>query len=289
MIWNEPWGSHVSQDVSPLSRRQKLELLSQTLRTFRLTDDDGLAELFLEPNLPTVAHVTRYIRSRAILLPPSITPKFLAEQILSAFREAKPRSTQAEVQSLRILFLAANPTTTTALDLEEELRSLELELRGTTFRDSITLVARSAVRPDDLVRYVREERPHVIHFSGHGSKDGIILRNDAGSDHAVEGHQLERFLRGRGVEMVVLNACHSQSQAVAALGAVRAVVGTTDAVDDEAARRFTVAFYRSVGNGLSIQEAFRDATDAVALHGLDDVFHADGDLDFVLANPGRRR
>jgi len=221
-------------------------------------------------------------------LPPGITPSFLADQILSAFREAKPRSSQTEVESLRILFLAANPTTTSRLDLEEELRSLELELKGTDFRDSIRLVARNAVRPDDLIRYVREETPNVIHFSGHGSEDGITLRNDAGEDHAVEGHQLERFLRDRGVELVVLNSCYSESQAVAVRGAVRAVVGTTEVVEDEAARRFTVAFYRSVGNGLSIREAFRDGTDAVALHGLNDVFHADGDLDFVLAEPRGR-
>ena len=266
-----------------------MELLSKTLRTFRLTDDDDLAELFLGPKLPTVARVTRYIRSKAILLPPSITPSFLADQILSAFRDAKPRSSQTEVESLRILFLAANPTTTSRLDLEEELRSLELELKSTNFRDSVRLVARHAVRPDDLVRYVREENPNVIHFSGHGSKNGIVLRNDAGSDHAVEGQQLERFLRSRGIEIVVLNACYSESQAVAVRCAVRAVVGTTDVVEDEAARRFTIAFYRSVGNGLSIREAFRDGTDAVALHGLNDVFHADGDLDFALAGADRRR
>jgi hypothetical protein len=159
--------------------------------------------------------------------------------------------------------------------LEEELRSLDLELKGVKYRDSIRLTARHAVRPDDLIRYVRDDKPN-------GSVDGIILRNDSGSHHAVNGSLLERFLHGRGVEMVVLNACYSESQAVAVRSAVKVVVGTTDAVEDEAARRFTVAFYRSVGNGLSIGEAYRDGTDAVALHGLTDVFHAYGNMDFAL-------
>jgi CHAT domain-containing protein len=207
----------------------------------------------------------------------------MADQILSAFRAAKPSLEQSDkVAARRILFLAANPTTTSPLDLEEELRSLELELRGTKFRDSISLVARHAVRPDDLIRYVRDENPSVIHFSGHGSTTGIILRNDAGGDHLLEGPQLKRFLRGRGVDLVVLNACYSEHQADSIRSAVKAVVGTTDAVEDEAARRFTAAFYRSLGNGLSVREAFRDGTDAVALHGLTDVFHTDGDLDLVL-------
>lgn len=215
------------------------------------------------------------------MLPPSITADFLAEQILSAFRTAKP---SPGTDSMRILFLAANPMTTSRLDLEEELRGLESELRGTTFRHSIKLVARHAVRPDDLVRYVRDENPNVIHFSGHGSASGIILRNDSGTDHSVSGPQLRKFLQGRGVDIVVLNACYSKHQARPILSAVKAVVGTTDAVEDEAARRFTAAFYRSLGNGLSVREAFRDGTDAVLLHGLPDVFHSDGDLDLVLVN-----
>ena len=65
---------------------------------------------------------------------------------------------------------------------------------------------------------------------------------------------------------------------------MKTVVGTTDAVGDEAARRFTVAFYRSLGNGLSVREAFRDGSDAVALHGLVDVFNSGGNLELVLVS-----
>jgi hypothetical protein len=185
---------------------------------------------------------------------------------------------------MRILFLAANPSKTSRLDLEEELRSLEDELRGVKFRDSIALIARHAVRPDDLVRFVRAENPNVIHFSGHGSTAGIILRDDDGGFKAIAGVTLRRFLTGRGVDLVVLNACYSKDQADAVLGAVNTVIGTTDAVEDEAARRFTVAFYRSLGDGLPVREAFRDGGDAVALHGLNDVFHGGGDLDLVLVS-----
>jgi hypothetical protein len=52
----------------------------------------------------------------------------------------------------RILFLASNPQTTSPLDLAEELRGLEHELRAIEFRKDVTLIARHAVRPDDLVR-----------------------------------------------------------------------------------------------------------------------------------------
>lgn len=187
-----------------------------------------------------------------------------------------------EVCEMRILFLAANPMTTSSLDLEEELRSLQVELRGATHRDKISCVAFHAVRPDDLIRHVRDAKPNVIHFSGHGDLSGIVLREDSGKDTVVSGSALERFLKDRGVELVVLNSCYSEHQASSIKNSVNTVVGTTDAVDDEAARRFTAAFYRALGNGLSIQEAFRDGGDAVELHGLVDVFHCDGDLNQTL-------
>lgn len=182
---------------------------------------------------------------------------------------------------MKILFLAANPSKTSRLDLEEELRGLELELNGVAFRNQIELISRHAVRPDDLLRYVREDRPTVIHFSGHGSSEGIILRSDDGGFKAVTGASLRRFLEGRGVELVVLNACYSQNQADEIKQVVKAVVGTSDVVEDEAARRFTIAFYRTLGNGLAIQDAFRDGGDVVALYGLKDVFYSSGKLDHV--------
>lgn len=256
-----------------------MQLLSKTLRTFHLTDEAGLSELFLRPELPVKAAIARRLRTSGVLLPPSITPDFLAEHLVSVFVAARSNSISDE-GSMSILFLAANPINTSHLDLEEELRGVKL-------RDSIRLVAKHAVRPDDLVRHVREENPNVIHFSGHGSTTGIALRDDTGGHRDVEGAQLERFLRGRGVELVVLNSCYSKHQADPILAAVKAVVGTTDAVDDEAALRFTSAFYRSLGDGYTVREAFRDATDAVALHGLPDVFHCDGDMDLVLvSDPG---
>lgn len=185
-------------------------------------------------------------------------------------------------RGMRILFLAANPSETSPLDLEEELRGLEEALRGVRFRDSITMLAGHAVRPDDLVRLVRREGPNVVHFSGHGSAEGIILRTDTGGFQVIGDNNLRQFLDGRGVQLVVLNACYSRHQADAILSAAEAVVGTTDAVGDEAARRFTVAFYRSLGDGLSIRDAFRDGCDAVALHGLSDVFYSAGKLSLRL-------
>jgi hypothetical protein len=95
---------------------------------------------------------------------------------------------------LKILFMATNPRETTQLDLEEELRAITLELRGTRYRERIELSARHAVRADDLLRYIRGDAPDVLHFSGHGTTEGIVLRDDAGGYRVVRGEALCRLL-----------------------------------------------------------------------------------------------
>jgi len=187
---------------------------------------------------------------------------------------------------MRILFLSANPVRVATLDLEEELRNLELQLGAVKHRDQISLIAKHAVQPDDLVRHVRTEKPTVVHFTGHGTEDGIILRNDQGSYQPVSGDSLRQFFKDRGVELVVLNSCVSGLQAEAIVSAVPMVIGTTGALDDEAARRFTAAFYRTLGGGDTVKEAFRDGQDAVALHGKDNVFLSLGNLGRALCFEG---
>ncbi len=186
----------------------------------------------------------------------------------------------------KILFLAANPTQTTRLDLEEELRAIEIELRGTKYRDHIAFVAGHAVRPDDLVRLVRAEEPNIIHFSGHGATDGILLRGERDGYHIVRGSALARLLIGRGVQIVVLNSCFSMEQANALSSTVHTVVGTTKEVGDEAARHFSVAFYRTLGDGHTIAAAVRDGGDALIVYGLENVYKVIGNTDSTPLGPG---
>ena len=195
----------------------------------------------------------------------------------------EPRASEQPVSSrkgMRILFLAANPLELRALDLEAEERNLREVLKTTIHRGSIEIVTRLGVQPDDLISDAREHKPNIIHFSGHATKAGIILRNDKGEFLEVSGPVLKQFLEGRGIDLVVLNSCFTQAQAHTIQDAVKTVVGTTELVSDEAARKFTVMFYKSLGNGLPISEAFRDARDAVVLNKLKDVFQHSGNLNY---------
>ena len=78
----------------------------------------------------------------------------------------------------RILFLAANPAGS-QLQLDVESKAIEQRIRATDFRDSLELVTKWAVSPDDLLEYLNEYRPHVVHFSGHGTEEEQIILVDA--------------------------------------------------------------------------------------------------------------
>ncbi|HEV2992603.1 MAG TPA: CHAT domain-containing protein [Candidatus Angelobacter sp.] len=212
---------------------------------------------------------------------PDNSTGFAARETWAGSEHKAPELPVINRKGMKILFLAASPLEWPMLDLEAEENALREVIESTKYRESIEVVTRLGIQPDKLVPYVREHQPNIIHFSGHGTTGGLIVRNDRGKFQAVSGEDLSQFLEDRGVDLVVLNACYSQPHADAICSAVKAVVGTTQAVTDEAARKFTVAFYRSLGNGLPVEQASRDARDTLRLLRLEYVFQNRGDLSYT--------
>ena len=80
----------------------------------------------------------------------------------------QPSQTGAATKRHVILFLAANPPGTLRLSLDEEAHSVHVELRRSGYRDRFDFVTRWATEPLDLLRELREMKPTVVHFAGHG-------------------------------------------------------------------------------------------------------------------------
>lgn len=171
-----------------------------------------------------------------------------------------------------ILFLASNPTTD-RLALDEEARDIEQKIRASQHRDSLFLKTRWAVRTDDLLQALNQDRPTVVHFSGHGSgTSGIVLHAEAGGLQLVGAAALEHLFRTLkdDIRLVVLNACYSVEQATALVRVIDCVVGMNDSVGDDAARTFSASFYRALGFGRNVRNAFDQGVAAIKLDGLHD-------------------
>jgi hypothetical protein len=177
------------------------------------------------------------------------------------------------MEKIKILFLAANPTTTTPLRLDEEVRAITQKIRASEYRDSLSLISSWAVRADDLIQLLNEHKPHIVHFSGHGSRAGeIILVNDNGQPHSVSAVAIKSLFKTLrdNVRIVVLNACFSHSQANAITEVIDCAVGMSTAISDKAATIFAASFYRAIGFGRSVQEAFEQAVVALMLEGINE-------------------
>ena len=159
-----------------------------------------------------------------------------------------------------ILFLSADPSDAVRLRLGQEQREIHEKLRLAQMRDQFVLEVRSSVRPGDMVQALLDTRPRIVHFSGHGTDIGqICLENEAGEIHPVDAPALEELFRlvKSNVECVVLNACYSITQARVIAKHIDFVIGMSREIGDEAAINFSAGFYRALGAGSTVEEAFR--------------------------------
>jgi hypothetical protein len=187
---------------------------------------------------------------------------------------------------LTVLFFAADPYSNTGdvprLLLDEDVRAIRAKVRSSEFRDRLVFDVRWAARPDDLIQAFNETPPHVVHFSGHGRSEGLVLVGDDGRPRIVSVDALVHLfgIFGRGVRVVVLSACYSYAQAAAIARTVECVIGTRGPLYDQAAITFNASFYRGIAFGRSVGESFEQAKLALLLE------HPDAACPELLARDG---
>lgn len=179
------------------------------------------------------------------------------------------------MDKVKTLFLAAYPDAS-PLKLDEEIREITQKIRASEYRDTLELISAWAVRPDDLLQKLNEHKPFIVHFSGHGSQSGEIILID---ENLVNGNRVPKAvsptamkalfqaLKGN-VRVVLLNACYSQIQAEAIRDVIDCVIGMNAAIGDQAAITFAASFYRALGFGSSVREAFEQGKVALLLAGI---------------------
>jgi serine/threonine protein kinase len=176
--------------------------------------------------------------------------------------------------AIKILFLAANPTTTTRLALDVEAREIAEKVRDSRHREAFRFEQRWAVTPSDLQHALLDVRPDIVHFAGHAaSGEGLIFDSGRQGASPVGTEALASLFsivnrNAHRVRIVVLNACDSQNQAQALCQYVDCVIGMSASIPDDAAIIFAAAFYRALGFGTSVSDAFDLARNALQLANL---------------------
>jgi CHAT domain len=172
-------------------------------------------------------------------------------------------------KAIKILALSANPVNTDHLRLDVEVRGIKEELERAQYRDRFDFINEGAVRVDDLSRAILKHKPDIVHFSGHGTEQGLVLEDDSGKMQLVSTESLSRLFKwGRNtVKCVFLNACYSKAQAEAIHQNIGCVIGMNQAIGDRTAIRFAAKFYQALVDGEAFQSAYEYACTALDLSG----------------------
>jgi hypothetical protein len=177
------------------------------------------------------------------------------DRLISSAREAE------KISRKTILFLAADPSDATRLRLGEEFREINDSLRKAQMREAFRLaLPQLSVRPPDISQAILDEKPRIIHFSGHGMSSGELCFEDAtGGMQTVQADALAALfeLVANEIECVILNACYSAIQAHEITKHIDYVIGMNEAIGDKAAISFAIGFYQALGAGRSIEDAYR--------------------------------
>lgn len=261
-----------------IAERDFEEWMKHTGHLWEVGDHARMADVLVERRWNSAAKAFRWSWKRELKLVAWHARELLSwfDRFWSAPEGASdlPKGEQGSMSSaqVKVLFLAANPGSSTRLALDEEARAIEEKVRDSKHRDLVIVRTRWAVRPGDLQQAFLEDEPTVVHFSGHGGGDvGIVLAGGDPSEESLVGADaladLFRVLKD-GIRVVVLNACFSEVQAKTIVEQIDFVVGMGDSIGDEAARVFSAAFYRGLAFGRTVRSAFELGINELKLAGL---------------------
>ncbi len=117
----------------------------------------------------------------------------------------------------------------------------------------------------------------ILHFSGHGSKDSLVFQTLERRNLQAPNEPLADFFgKYKNLRLVFLNACYTKGLAEHLLGYdIPAIIGTSQAVLDEVATKFSLRFYKGMLRGYSLRRAFEEAKNQVEIEyaeGINGVF-----------------
>jgi hypothetical protein len=176
----------------------------------------------------------------------------------------------------KILFLASNPKNLSYLDLNKEYSEVSERLKENISTYKLTF---AKVNSKNFNELIYQHRPLIIHFSGHGTKNGletlpnergimrrdiktpsIILPDSNGNGVAIKEKTLyDLFSKCKNdfdLKLIFFNSCHTDTQAIKISELGIYVIGMDKAVFDSTSIEFATSFYHHLSNGEDIETAF---------------------------------
>ncbi|MEU8312672.1 hypothetical protein [Micromonospora sp. NPDC048887] len=188
----------------------------------------------------------------------------MSEQVLRALSAPK-------AEKLRILMLGASSEGD--LRVTREHTRIRRAVEAALHCDQVEIDVRLSATTQDLQDGIAKFRPHIVHFSGHGSERLISFEEDVDHFHVGVVVTASAFASAcRATDspptLIVFNACKSAGTADALVERFAPLaIGMTDSIEDGDALNYAAALYSSVANGHSVNSAHLAGRASIELSG----------------------
>lgn len=176
----------------------------------------------------------------------------------------------------RLLILLPSPRGTIPSESAAEASALRDALLRSTYGRSFEIRELSFVTADSLRNAIKDTRPHAVHIATHGERTSLEIQNERGeianllpqdfADIIRQAHRAARRSANDSILLITLSACFSDQYALALMPIASCAVGMTGLVECKNAIAYFTAFYKTLGDGQSVAEAFSVAGTNLSVH-----------------------
>jgi hypothetical protein len=174
----------------------------------------------------------------------------------------------AQQANRKVLICYSNPLDTPRLRLDWEYRAIEMILQENGI-DGSNVKRLHATTVEDIARALRDDKYTLVHFSGHGTEDGIILQSPtSNASQLLTAANLAALLRARAgdLEGLVCMACFSAASIPVLVRAASYLITIQGDLPDDAAVEFVRVFYGSYFRSHSMRSAYELASFLLNTH-----------------------
>ncbi len=235
-----------SLEVAQEGIRIRLQIMPEELARlpWELLYDEEVGALALNPHTPIIRHWSGT---------PTIRPRPLSKALRGILAFASP-------QNLPKL----------AIEAERDLLLRVFDVMNKDSKPELKMVFHA--KKSDLKMALQDDI-HFLHFAGHGfynepaDEGGLVLEDDYGNSDLLTGEKLVELLRGQTIPLVVMGSCNSSNISPAVQAILRtglpAVISMQTQIADQSAYNFSVALYRDLAEGISLEKAITNARKAM--------------------------
>lgn len=210
----------------------------------------------------------RVATKRRLIVPNSITIRSVTKRTLK------------KKKHLTVLYLVSNPNPSSQLRVDVEISKVQEAIRGSKFRDNVTVEYRPAANLNSLIDGLNDYRPQIVQFSGHGDESGIATDNAKITKPAAKFLSFDLLAKALAAtdtppQIVILNSCKSSGAKKSLLSGAnprtKVVISMRTSVTDIAATVFARRFYAAIAAGQSVSAAFEQGKVAVEVASISEV------------------